>query len=171
MKFEAGIYKAVGTPPEMAGFFQHYNLVCKFLTEYNANPLKLGTDVAIPIIQVPLVHNQPNVVQHKQGTKKNVLFSGRVEMFSVSYSDNEKIKVIPRLLTTSLATEPTHRLTKVIYVQDPALFQVGDKILIGSNFRTIQNIVSNEFTLDENFLYANIYVVSLAIENATALIF
>lgn len=171
MKFEAQLFKPNGEPPELARFFQHYNLVCKYLIDFNANPLRLGTDVALPSQQVALVHNQPCTIPHKQGAKKNVVFCGRVEMFNISLSNAEKITVVPKLLTTSLATTPTNRLTKTISVQDPALFQVGDKILVGSNFRTIENITGNEFTLDENFLYANVYVVSLALETVTALIF
>jgi len=171
MKFEAQLFKPNGEPPELARFFQHYNLVCKYLIDFNANPLKLGADVALPVQQVTLIHNQPSQVNHRQGTRKNVVFCGRVEMFNISASTQDKITVVPKLLTTSLATEPTGRLTQKIYVKDPALFQVGDKVLLGSNFRTIENITGNEFTLDENFMYANIWVVSLALETVTALIF
>ncbi len=172
MRFEAQLFKPTGgEPPEMAGFFRHYALVCKYLTDRNSTPFKLGADVSLEQVTVSLVHNQKNTIRHNQGNATNILFLGRVELFNISSAQTGKIVVTPKLLTTSLVTVGTGRLVRTLAVKDPTLFQVGDKILVGSAYRTIVNIVGNEFTLDENVICDKVYVVSLATETVTALIF
>jgi hypothetical protein len=132
---------------------------------------KLIYDVALDVLSVRLVHNQKTPIFHKQGMTSNVILQGRIEMFNVSRVENNKLTVTPKLLTTSIANPVFNKLTQKIQVEDAALFQVGDKILIGSAYRTIENITGNEFTLDENVMYANVYVVSLATDTIQAYVF
>jgi hypothetical protein len=172
MRFEAQHYKPVGTESEdMRKFLNHYGLVTKFLLQFNTEKFKLIDDVKMDSFKVQVVHNQKSAIFHKQGLTSNIVLQGRVEMFSVSRVENNKLTVTPKLLTTSIVNPTFSRLTQKIQVEDPTLFQVGDKILIGSSYRTIGNITGNEFTLDENVMYANVYVVSLATETLQAYVF
>lgn len=172
MKFEAQQYKPTGSEsPEMQQFLGHYSLVTRFLLQFNIEKFRLGTDVKLEAIDVLAVHNQRVAILHKQGLTGNLILQGRVQGHQISRVENGRLTIIPKLLTTTLVTPVFDKLVGKIQVQDPSLFQVGDKILVGSAYRTIANIMGNEFTLDENVRYANVYVVSLANDTLKAYVF
>jgi hypothetical protein len=172
MKFEAQFYTPTGTEtPEMTRFLGHYNFVTKFLMQFNASGLRLGTDVRIDSQSVLLRHGQPVVIPHSMGEADTLILQGRIDAHYVSSTDAGAITVIAKLLTTPIVSPQFNSLVSKIQVFDPTLFKVGDRILIGSLVRTISNIYGNEFTLDENVMYDKVYVVSLATETVKAIVF
>lgn len=173
MRFEGSVYKPVGDEPGFFGkFLEQYQFVTKFFTEFNSNRFRFTTDVKSQTMQVPLIHGKAISIQHNLGfAPERVLFMGRVSMFTVVTSNNAVITVIPKLLTTGIVNPPFGKVVNQLTVEDTTLFRNGDVVIIGSVSRTIQSILGNVITLDKTFICDTVYVMALAVENATAILF
>lgn len=172
MRFEAATYVATGTEqPELLKFLQHYNFVTKFLTQFNQNKFRMGTDVRLESSTIGLRHNQPTTINHPLGLTGNLLIQGRVEMYVVNAVREGEIVITPKLLTTPLVNLRQGLNLDALTVMDPTLFKSGDTVAIGEYTRSITSISFNTLMLDSPVVCDNVYVVSLATETAKVFVF
>lgn len=172
MRFEAGTYVASGTEPtELLKLIHHYNLVTKFLLQFNQNKFRLGPDVKLDIVSSTLQHNQPVTIPHTCGNTDNIIVQGRVELYTINVFRNNEISITAKLLTSPIANPVQRVATDRITVMDSSLFRTGDRIRIGESVRTLIGISGNTLVLESLVVYDDVYVVSLSAETAKVFVF
>ena len=172
MRFEASSYVSSGTEtPELLRLIQHYNLVTKFLLQFNQSKFRLGSDVKIDTISSTLQHNQPIAIPHTCGNTDNIIVQGRVELYTINVSRNNEISITAKLLTSPIANPAQRVSTDRITVMDSSLFRMGDSVRIGDSLRTLAGISGNTLVLATPVVYDDVYVVSLAAETAKVFVF
>jgi len=172
MRFEAGSYVASGTePPELRKLIQHYNLVTKFLLQFNQAKFKLGEDVKLDTISSTLTHNVPVSIKHTCGNTDNIIIQGRVELYTITAFRNNEISLTVKLLTSPIVNPQQRISTDRITVMDSSLFRAGEQVRIGNDLRSLTGISGNTLVLATPVVYDDAYVVSLASETAKVFVF
>lgn len=108
------------------------------------------------------------IVQHNLKNVPTVvlLSSGRVEVYAVSKQSNTQFTVTAKLLSTRTVIQRQAFFDR-IEVEDAALFNIDDTIVVGEYVRTIKNIQKRVITLNKNLLLGDSVPVTLAKETCS----
>jgi len=144
MKYEGQTY--VGTkddPPWFVEFAKHYNVVVKFLTQFNTGRFNMGVDVnmntATP--KATVNHGVETTVSHGMAiTPTRAIVTGRVEAVYIRSIDAKSVVLTTKLLSTGVTSESTGLSANTVNVEDSTLFRIGDVVKWGPSTKTITGI-------------------------------
>lgn len=152
MKYEGQTYvTSTDAPAWFAEFSKHYNVVIKFLTQFNTGRFSMGVDVnmntATPKATVD--HGVETTVPHGMAvTPTRAIVTGRVEGVYIRSIDARSVILTAKLLSTGILAESTGLSVNTVNVEDSTLFRVGDVVRWGPSTKTITGINGNKVSFN-----------------------
>jgi hypothetical protein len=152
MKYEGQTY--VGTKDDPAWFVEfakHYNVVIKFLTQFNTGRFSMGVDVNMntkaPTARIS--HGVETSVSHGMGiTPTRAIVTGRVDAVYVREINTTSVTLTAKLLSTGVLPDYSGLSLNTVLVEDPTLFRVGDGVKWGQSTKVITGINGNKVSFN-----------------------
>jgi hypothetical protein len=172
MKLDIELYKLPARGWDAGNFIPHYTRLVQGLLTNLTRKLVVGTDVSSYKSVGTLYSGQAIRVQHDLNNENATLvLSGRMLVWKRIGQDLNSITVVAKLLQTNLvATNPLNQPIRAVYVEDSAMFFVGDRVSIAGQLRTVTSVAVGMIFLDDTVSFTSIGPVQLVSDKVDILV-
>lgn len=172
MKLDIELYKRPARGWDGDNFLVHYSRLVQGLLTNLTRRLRIADDVESYKVSARVLHLQPLKVSHGlNNSDATLVLMGRVVAWRKLGQDANSITILPKLLTTKVASDAAlNQPDTAIKVEDADLFAIGDTVSVGNQQRTVTSVAGNVLFLNDSVSFASVVPVYLVTEKTDILV-